>query len=179
MLDKSIAARISAYWNSWDEEAFAQQAERGLIFRQEFHISIVFGYVISKDDREFPVRQLIDIKSIPYLNIVLPIDAINLRILSLLSFIEGTRKLSLEYSSNSYKGIFVIDIIGGVGENRDGEIYGLVSFESLNELEEKIREQQITVLDNTIKRNPAADFLKYSDTEFKFSISMLISKYFT
>ncbi len=164
MLDKSTAAKISAYWNSWDEQSFAEHAEKGLVYRQEFKAGSVFGYVIGKDDQEFPINQLIDVENTPNLNIVLTIDSLNLRILSLLAFIEKARQVPLQPPDRS-KSTLSNDVVGEVGDNADVGMYACYSFNSLNELAEKVREVIVTTLSEEQKKNPVAELTKFSDEE--------------
>lgn len=176
MLDKSTAAKISAYWNSWDEQSFAEHASRGLVYRQEFKSATIFGYVIGKDDQEFPINQLINVENTPYLNIVLTIDAVNLRILSMLAFIEKARQVPRQLPDKS-ESTLGIDVVAEVGENADGSKYACYSFNSTNELVEKILEVMVVTLNEEQEKNPVAELVKFSDVEFKQAINGILRKF--
>ena len=170
MLDKSTAARISAYWNSWDEQSFAEHAKKGLVYRQKFDIATVFGYVIGKDDDEFPIHQLIDVNSTPNLLIVLPIDAVNLRILSLVSFIETARQMPQQRTGVNEGAMSAIDIVGEVGKNARGSKYECAEFTSSNQLEERVHEILVATLGEEQKKRPPVELVKFSDEEFNNAI---------
>lgn len=176
MEEKVIAAKIFAWWNSWDEKLFAEHAEKGLVYRQYIKSAPeekLFAFVIGKNDTQFPIRQLIDVDNTPNLSIVLPIDAVNLRVLSLVSFIEAARKAAPKSPRNSdlkITDIFSIEVVGDVGRNKtNGKKYGYAMFNSSDELAAKLQVQVVEKLDKQ-KKNHMAELFKFSDTEFKKAI---------
>lgn len=145
-LSRGIAAKVSAYYTGWvDPEAFARSAENNLIYRQKHHVGskpeFAF-YVICEGEKELPLDLLTDPDSVRNLALVLPYNAVNLRILSLLWLIETAR------GPRKGENIFELEIVGDIArDDSTGEIrYGCLWFSStidlLNKMEGQARRKQ-------------------------------------
>ena len=137
----------------------------------------IFAFVVGKEDNAYPVRQLIDIEAIPNLAMVLTVEVISLRIFSLLSFIEATRRVSStsqETSELKIKDVFSLGVVGAVGNNSKGIIYGYQEFNSLDELTAKVHEVIADDLKKEQENNLLAELFEFSDAEFGKAITGIL-----
>jgi hypothetical protein len=58
-IDKIVAARISAFWNSWSPDEFAKCANNGTVYQPAKGACF---FSIGRGDREFPQDELTDMK---------------------------------------------------------------------------------------------------------------------
>ncbi len=92
-------------------------------------------FAIGRGDRELPFDQLIDLKYAKGLDLVLPYNAVNIRMLQILKRIEIAR-LSKDRASN-----LSIEVVGDVGrEAVTGETkYSLITYGSVMALKDEIK----------------------------------------
>lgn len=144
-LDRQTVARVSAQWNSWPPKEFASCAEKRIVYRPASGVGF---FAIGRGDKDFPIDQLTEPDCAAGLVLVLPYNAVNIRILSVLWAIETARlPLSEDGTSN-----LEIEVVGDVGkEALTGDIkYSLITYNSVMALTDEIKRRPDTLSEESI-----------------------------
>jgi len=125
-LDRQTVARVSAQWNSWPPEEFASCAEKRSVYQP---VSGVGFFAFERGDREFPWDELTKPDSAAGLTIVVPYNAVSIRMLVTLRAIETARLPIVEDRTCN----LLIEVVGDVGrEALTGDIkYSLITYNSV------------------------------------------------
>jgi len=125
-LDRQTVARVSAQWNGWSPKEFASCAEKRSIYRPA---SGACFFAIEQGDREFPWDELTKPDCAAGLTIVMPYNAISIRMLLVLRTIEKVRLPIVEARTRN----LFIEVVGDVGrEVITGDIkYSLITYNSV------------------------------------------------
>ena len=145
-LDRQTVAKVSALWNSWSPEDFASCAEKRSVYRPASGIGF---FAIERVDKEFPWDELTKPDCAAGLTIVVPYNAVSIRMLSVLWAIETARlPLVEDRTSNLF-----IEVVGDVGkEVLTGDIkYSLITYNSVMALTDEIKRHPDTLDKESIK----------------------------
>ncbi len=127
-LDRQTVARVSAQWNSWPPEEFASCAGKRSVYRPVSGCEFSF-FAIERGDKEFPWDELTKPDCAAGLTIVMPHNAVSIRMLLVLQTIEEVR---LPIVEDRTRNLF-IEVVGDVGrEAITGDIkYSLLTYNSV------------------------------------------------
>jgi len=160
-LDRQTVARVSAQWNSWPPEEFAVCAEKRSVYQPASGVGF---FALERGDRELPFDQLTDLNYAKGLVLVLPYNAVSIRMLSVFRAIETARLPMVEDRTRNIS----IEVVGDVGRDAvTGDIrYSLITYDSVMALTDEIKRRLGTtlgkesikylrgVLDMKLKGNP-------------------------
>lgn len=141
-LDRYTVAKVDALaigWSPIDIEEFAKYADTKVPYYLSSGHCI---FVIGRGDTELPLERLTDSKNTKSLSLVLPYDAVTVRVLRVLWLIEITRR------SDSSESDYYIEIVGDIGKDAfTGEVrYALIRFSStidlLTEIYRQVKEEK-------------------------------------
>jgi hypothetical protein len=132
-VNKTIAAKVAAYFDSWSPTESARSAENGAIYQPRKEASY---FVIGHGDKELPLEQLADPDGTPHLTLVLPCSAVNMKTLTIIWMVEVARaKLGKDGATN-----LEIQIVGEV--DRDSKTkerqYSVIYYYSLKALTDEV-----------------------------------------
>jgi len=139
-LDRQTVARVSAQWNSWPPKEFASCAEKRSVYRPT---SGACYFAIKRGDKEFPWDELTKPDCAAGLTIVVPYNAVSIRMLSVLWAIETARLPIVEDRTRN----LLIEIVGDLdGEALTGDIkYSLITYNSVMALTDEIKRRPDTL----------------------------------
>ena len=145
-LDRQTVARVSAQWNSWPPEEFASCAEKRRIYQPASGVGF---FALERGDKEFPWDQSTKPDCAAGLTIVVPYNAVSIRMLSVLWAIETARLPLVEDRTCNLS----IEVIGDVGrEALTGDIkYSLITYNSVMALTDEIKRLPDTLSKESIK----------------------------
>ena len=125
-LDRQTVARVSAQWNGWSPKEFASCAEKRSVYQP---VSGVGFFAIERGDKDFPWDELTKTDYAAGLTIVVPYNAVSIRMLLALKTIETARLPIVEDRTRN----LAIEIVGDVGrEALTGDIkYSLITYDSV------------------------------------------------
>ena len=128
-LDRQTVARVSAQWNSWPPEEFASCAEKRSVYRPASGVGF---FALERGDKEFPWDELSKPDCAAGLTVVVPYNAVSIRMLSVLWAIETARLPLVEDRTRN----LCIEVVGNVGrEALTGDIkYSLITYDSVRSL---------------------------------------------
>ena len=133
-LDRQTVARVSAQWNSWPPKEFASCAKKRSIYQPASGVGF---FAFERGDKEFPWDELTRPDSAAGLTIVMPYNAVSIRILSVLRAIETARLPIVEDRTRNLS----IEVVGDVGIDAvTGDIkYSLITYDSVMALTDEIK----------------------------------------
>ena len=145
-LDRQTVARVSAQWNSWLPEEFASCAEKRSVYQP---VSGCGFFAIEQGDKEFPGDELTKPTCAAGLTIVVPYNAVSIRMLSVLWVIETARLPIVEDRTRNLS----IEVVGDVGrEALTGDIkYSLITYDSVMALTDEIKRRPDSLEKESIK----------------------------
>jgi hypothetical protein len=134
-LNRTVAARVvrrGADWSVEEMEELAKYAENGIIYKRKSGTSYFALDLGNKDIPSDQLVQLTDQSLNPQLNLVVPVNALTVKVLSDIWTIETGRTIPQKKSGTS----LIIHLVGEIGRDpKTKEIeYGVIYFGSLKDL---------------------------------------------
>ncbi len=145
-LDRQTVARVSAQWNSWPPEEFVSCAEKRRIYQPASGVGF---FALERGDKEILWNQSTKPDCSAGLTIVMPYNAVSIRILSTLWAIESAR---LPLVEDRTRNLF-IEIVGDVGRDAvTGDTkYSLITYDSVMALTDEIKRRPDSFDSESIK----------------------------